>query len=58
MTGVEPQLFGLGPVEAVRRALERAGRGFDDLATFELNEAFAAQSLGCLASGPSSTRPW
>ncbi|MFH8586642.1 thiolase family protein [Streptomyces celluloflavus] len=52
VTGVEPQLFGLGPVAAVRRALERSGRGFADLATFELNEAFAAQALGCLGQWP------
>ncbi|MEU8617252.1 thiolase family protein [Streptomyces sp. NPDC048623] len=52
VTGIEPQLFGLGPVEAVRRALEKSGRGFGDLTTFELNEAFAAQSLGCLAEWP------
>ncbi|WP_328321397.1 thiolase family protein [Streptomyces sp. NBC_00388] len=52
VTGVEPQLFGLGPVEAVRRALAKAGKGFADLTTFELNEAFAAQSLGCLAEWP------
>ncbi|OKI01165.1 beta-ketoadipyl CoA thiolase [Streptomyces sp. CB02923] len=52
VTGIEPQLFGLGPVEAVQRALGRAGRGFADLAAFELNEAFAAQSLGCLAQWP------
>ncbi|MGC5002133.1 thiolase family protein [Streptomyces sp. NBC_00353] len=52
VTAVEPQYFGLGPVEAVRRALTRAGRGFGDLTTFELNEAFAAQSLGCLAEWP------
>ncbi|MFG2194022.1 thiolase family protein [Streptomyces sp. NPDC048639] len=49
VTGIEPQLFGLGPVEAVGRALSKAGRNFADLTTFELNEAFAAQSLGCLA---------
>ncbi|MEU6083120.1 thiolase family protein [Streptomyces sp. NPDC047108] len=49
VTGTEPQLFGLGPVEAVGRALGKAGRSFADLTTFELNEAFAAQSLGCLA---------
>ncbi|QLH21650.1 thiolase family protein [Streptomyces sp. Rer75] len=49
VTGIEPQYFGLGPVEAVRRALTKAGRGFADLTTLELNEAFAAQSLGCLA---------
>lgn len=52
VTGVEPQLFGLGPVEAVRRALERSGRGFDEVATFELNEAFAAQALGCIGQWP------
>jgi acetyl-CoA acetyltransferase family protein len=52
VTGIEPQLFGLGPVEAVRRALTKAGRTFEDLTTFELNEAFAAQSLGCLAEWP------
>ncbi|MDI3420003.1 thiolase family protein [Streptomyces luteolus] len=52
VTGIEPQLFGLGPVEAVRRALDKAGRGFADLTTFELNEAFAAQALGCLAEWP------
>ncbi|MFD9357740.1 thiolase family protein [Streptomyces sp. NPDC060031] len=52
VTGIEPQLFGLGPVEAVRRALEKSGRGFADLAAFELNEAFAAQALGCLAAWP------
>ncbi|MDJ0462445.1 thiolase family protein [Streptomyces sp. H27-C3] len=52
VTGIEPQLFGLGPVEAVRRALAKAGRSFADLTTFELNEAFAAQSLGCLAAWP------
>ncbi|MET7717330.1 thiolase family protein [Streptomyces sp. NPDC005407] len=52
VTGIEPQLFGLGPVEAVRRALTKAGRTFADLTTFELNEAFAAQSLGCLAEWP------
>ncbi|MCQ8827526.1 thiolase family protein [Streptomyces malaysiensis] len=49
VTGIEPQYFGLGPVEAVTRALARAGRSFADLATLELNEAFAAQVLGCLA---------
>ncbi|MFR9676938.1 thiolase family protein [Streptomyces sp. TR06-5] len=52
VTAVEPQLFGLGPVEAVRRALRKAGRGFGDLHTVELNEAFAAQALGCLAEWP------
>ncbi|MFD3806645.1 thiolase family protein [Streptomyces sp. NPDC058611] len=52
VTGIEPQLFGLGPVEAVRRALDKAGRGLADLSVLELNEAFAAQALGCLAEWP------
>jgi acetyl-CoA acetyltransferase family protein len=52
VTAIEPQYYGLGPVEAVRRALAKAGKGFGDLATFELNEAFAAQSLACLAEWP------
>lgn len=52
VTGIEPHLFGLGPVDAVRRALAKADRSFADLTTFELNEAFAAQSLGCLAEWP------
>ncbi|MCO6009962.1 acetyl-CoA C-acyltransferase [Actinoallomurus purpureus] len=52
VTGIEPQYYGLGPVEAVRKALAKAGRGFGDLRTAELNEAFAAQALGCLAELP------
>ncbi|MCF3181447.1 thiolase family protein [Streptomyces polychromogenes] len=52
VTGIEPQFFGLGPVDAVQRALTKAGRDLCDLAAFELNEAFAAQALGCLAAWP------
>ncbi len=51
-TAVEPHLFGIGPVEAARKALARAGIGWADLAVVELNEAFAAQSLACLAEWP------
>ena len=51
-SGVEPHLYGIGPVEAANRALARAGIGWDDLAAVELNEAFAAQSLACLADWP------
>ncbi|HEX9165337.1 MAG TPA: 3-oxoadipyl-CoA thiolase [Gemmatimonadales bacterium] len=47
VAGVEPRLMGLGPVPATRKALERAGLTLDDMAVIELNEAFAAQSLGC-----------
>ncbi|GAB2849416.1 thiolase family protein [Streptomyces deserti] len=54
-TGVaatDPHYFGLAPVEAVNRALAKAGKGFGDLSVLELNEAFAAQVLGCLAEWP------
>jgi acetyl-CoA acetyltransferase family protein len=54
--GVEPPLYGIAPVEASRRALERAGIGWGDLAVVELNEAFAAQSLACLADWPELDR--
>ena len=50
--GVDPDVFGIGPVEAARIALKRAGIGWGDLAAVELNEAFAAQSLACLAQWP------
>ncbi|MEU5403564.1 thiolase family protein [Streptomyces sp. NPDC005963] len=52
VTAIEPQWFGLAPVGAVRRALDRAGRSFGDLSVLELNEAFAAQALGCVAEWP------
>jgi acetyl-CoA acyltransferase len=54
-TGVfatDPQYFGLAPVEAVNRALAKAGKSFADLDVLELNEAFAAQVLGCVAEWP------
>ncbi len=43
--GVDPSIMGYGPVPAVKKALERAGMKLDDVDLFELNEAFAAQSL-------------
>ncbi|MBM7784180.1 thiolase family protein [Tenggerimyces flavus] len=49
VAGVDPQLFGIGPVAAAEQALRRAGIGWGDLDVVELNEAFAAQSLACLA---------
>ncbi|MEV8390534.1 MULTISPECIES: thiolase family protein [unclassified Streptomyces] len=52
VTAIEPHYFGLGPVKAVDSALARAGRSFADLTTLELNEAFAAQVLGCVAEWP------
>ncbi|WP_040405498.1 thiolase family protein [Amycolatopsis nigrescens] len=50
--GVDPDVFGIGPVRAAEIALERAGIGWSDLTAVELNEAFAAQSLACLADWP------
>jgi len=52
VSALDPDYFGLAPVEAVNRALTKAGKGFDDLSTLELNEAFAAQVLGCVAEWP------
>jgi acetyl-CoA acetyltransferase family protein len=49
---VEPQFFGIGPVQAVNRALAKAGRTHADVTAMELNEAFAAQSLACLSEWP------
>jgi acetyl-CoA acyltransferase len=43
--GVEPELMGLGPVPATRKALERAGLSLDEIGLFELNEPFAVQVL-------------
>ncbi len=44
-TGIDPMLMGMGPVAAMRKALERAGLTIGDLDAVELNEAFASQSL-------------
>ena len=51
-SAVDPDVFGIGPVEAARTALKKAGIGWDDVTYVELNEAFAAQSLACLALWP------
>jgi acetyl-CoA C-acetyltransferase len=45
---VDPKIMGIGPVPAVRKALARAGLQLGDIDLFELNEAFAAQSLSVL----------
>ena len=45
MSGLSPEIMGLGPVEASRQALSRAGMTIDDIDLFEINEAFAAQVL-------------
>jgi len=51
-SGVDPHLYGVGPVESVRLALKRAGITWHDVDAVELNEAFAAQSLACLREMP------
>jgi len=51
VAGVEPRIMGTGPIEAVNKALYRAGLTWDDVDILELNEAFASQALSC-------TRTW
>lgn len=46
--GVDPRYMGMGPVPATQKALKMAGLTLDDMELIELNEAFAAQSLGCI----------
>ena len=48
VVGVEPRVMGLGPVEAIKKALARAKITLADVDLIEINEAFAAQALGCL----------
>jgi acetyl-CoA acyltransferase len=50
--GVAPELFGIGPVPAIRKVLTRAGLSLEAMDLVELNEAFAAQILACLAELP------
>jgi acetyl-CoA acyltransferase len=50
--GVPPELFGTGPMPAIRKLLERTGVRLDDIDLVELNEAFAAQVLACLKELP------
>ena len=46
--GVEPSIMGVGPIYAVRKALDRAGLKVSDIGLVELNEAFASQSIACV----------
>jgi acetyl-CoA C-acetyltransferase len=48
VAGLEPELMGLGPVEAVRKVMAQTGMTLDDIDVIELNEAFAAQVLACV----------
>jgi acetyl-CoA acetyltransferase family protein len=50
--GVDPDQFPIAPIEAANKALARAGRTWADVDFVELNEAFASQSLACLAGWP------
>src|SRR5919201_1206383 len=50
--GVQPELFGIGPVPAIKKALKLAGLTLDQIDLIELNEAFAAQVLACLKALP------
>lgn len=52
LSGVCPRYHGAAPVEAVRRALSKAGRRFADLCVMELNGAYAGQALVCLSQRP------
>ncbi|MBN8530704.1 MAG: thiolase family protein [Alphaproteobacteria bacterium] len=48
VSGCSPEIMGIGPVEASRKALARAGVGIPQLDVIELNEAFASQSIACI----------
>jgi acetyl-CoA acetyltransferase family protein len=48
VAGVDPRLMGLGPIPATRKVLARAGLRIDDLDLYEINEAFASQSIACM----------
>jgi 3-oxoadipyl-CoA thiolase len=60
VAGVDPRVMGIGPVPAIRKALDRAGLAVADLDVVELNEAFASQSVACideLGLDPASINP-
>jgi len=48
VVGVEPRIMGIGPIDAIPKALKAAGRSLNDIGLFELNEAFASQSLAVI----------
>ena len=48
VSGVEPRIMGIGPVDATKKALAKAGLTINDIDIIELNEAFAAQSIACI----------
>jgi acetyl-CoA acyltransferase len=48
VVGVEPRIMGIGPVDAIPKAIQQAGLKMNDINLFELNEAFASQSLAVI----------
>ena len=48
VAGCAPELMGIGPVPATRKALERAGLGIEDIDVIEINEAFGSQAVACI----------
>eukprot|EP01034_Spumella_vulgaris_P020661 gene20661-26485_t len=48
VAGVDPAIMGIGPVPATQKAVQRAGLKMEDIGLFELNEAFASQSIACI----------
>ncbi|HCI7173990.1 TPA: 3-oxoadipyl-CoA thiolase [Acinetobacter baumannii] len=48
VAGIEPRIMGAGPIEAIKKAVARAGLTLDDMDIIEINEAFASQVLSCL----------
>jgi acetyl-CoA C-acetyltransferase len=48
VSGVDPSIMGIGPVSAINKAIARAGISLNDVDLFEINEAFASQSLACI----------
>lgn len=48
VAGVDPEIMGIGPIEAIPKVLEKTGLSIDDMDTIELNEAFASQSLAVI----------
>ena len=47
-SGVDPAIMGTGPIHATKKLFQRTGLSLEDIDLFELNEAFAAQSIACI----------
>ncbi|GIU88206.1 MAG: hypothetical protein KatS3mg009_2721 [Acidimicrobiia bacterium] len=56
VSALDPEIMGLGPIEASRQAMKRAGLTVDDIDLFEINEAFAAQVIPSAKHSASRTR--